>query len=87
MPRRARLFVSGAIYHVYCRVARGEFVFDDEVEARQFGYGAWPNEIVNVESRAGRSVVGSGSAGSAPLLRGLRRIGDRCRVYPTPLHR
>ena len=36
MPRRVRLFVPGAIYHVYCRVARGEFVFDDEVEAREF---------------------------------------------------
>ena len=29
MPRKPRLFVPGAIYHVYCRVARGEFVFDD----------------------------------------------------------
>lgn len=29
MPRRPRLFVPGAIYHVYCRVARGETVFDD----------------------------------------------------------
>jgi hypothetical protein len=26
----------GAIYHVYCRVARGEFVFDDDLEAREF---------------------------------------------------
>ena len=26
MPRHPRLFVPGAIYHVYCRVARGEFV-------------------------------------------------------------
>ena len=25
MPRHPRLFVPGAIYHVYCRVARGEF--------------------------------------------------------------
>jgi len=29
MPRHPRLFVPGATYHVYCRVARGEFVFDD----------------------------------------------------------
>jgi REP element-mobilizing transposase RayT len=29
MPRKPRLFVTGAIYHVYCRVARGEFVFDE----------------------------------------------------------
>ena len=36
MPRHPRLFIPGAIYHVYCRVARGEFVFDDEVEATEF---------------------------------------------------
>ena len=33
MPRHPRLFVPGATYHVYCRVARGEFIFDDGVEA------------------------------------------------------
>jgi len=31
MPRHSRLFLYGAIFHVYCRAARGEFVFDDEV--------------------------------------------------------
>lgn len=36
MPRHPRLFVPGATYHVYCRVARGEFVFDDVVEANEF---------------------------------------------------
>ena len=36
MPRRPRLFIPGAIYHVYCRVARGEFVFDDGREADEF---------------------------------------------------
>ena len=36
MPRHPRLFVSGATYHVYCRVARGEFVFDDSLEADKF---------------------------------------------------
>ena len=36
MPRKPRLFVSGATYHVYCRVARGEFVFDDRNEAAEF---------------------------------------------------
>ena len=29
MPRKPRLFVSSSIYHVYCRVARGELVFDE----------------------------------------------------------
>ncbi len=36
MPRHARLFIPGATYHVYCRVARGEFVFDDQSEAVEF---------------------------------------------------
>jgi REP element-mobilizing transposase RayT len=36
MPRKPRLFLPGAIYHVYCRVARGEFVFDDDFEAIEF---------------------------------------------------
>jgi REP element-mobilizing transposase RayT len=36
MPRHPRLFLPGAIYHVYCRVARGEFVFDDEFESMEF---------------------------------------------------
>jgi REP element-mobilizing transposase RayT len=33
MPRRPRVFVDGATYHVYCRVARGEPVFRDQLEA------------------------------------------------------
>lgn len=36
MPRHPRLFIPGATYHVYCRVARGEFVFDDDHEAIEF---------------------------------------------------
>ena len=36
MPRRPRLFVPGATYHVYCRVARGELVFDDRIESEGF---------------------------------------------------
>ena len=36
MPRKPRLFVSGATYHVYSRVARGEYVFDDPYEAEEF---------------------------------------------------
>ena len=35
MPRKPRLFVSGATYHVYCRVARGEFVFDEPNEVAE----------------------------------------------------
>jgi REP element-mobilizing transposase RayT len=36
MPRKLRLFVSEATYHVYSRVARGEFAFDDPYEAEEF---------------------------------------------------
>lgn len=36
MPRRARVFVAGAIYHVYCRTARREPVFADSSEAAKF---------------------------------------------------
>jgi REP element-mobilizing transposase RayT len=36
MPRHPRLFIPGATYHVYCRVARGEFVFNDDYEAIEF---------------------------------------------------
>ena len=36
MPRKPRLFVPGATYHVYCRVARGEFVFESPANAEAF---------------------------------------------------
>ena len=36
MPRYPRLFLPGAIYHVYCRVGRGEFVFGDGFGATGF---------------------------------------------------
>ena len=36
MPRRPRVEVEGAVYHVYNRLARGEAVFSDEREAQRF---------------------------------------------------
>ena len=36
MARSPRIFFPGAIYHVYCRTARGEMVFSDPLEARGF---------------------------------------------------
>ena len=36
MPRRPRVFVEGALYHVYNRFARGEGVFGDPEEAIEF---------------------------------------------------
>ena len=51
MPRRPRLFIPGAIYHVYCRVARGEFVFDDPLEAE-----AWVAAVREVRNLHGWQV-------------------------------
>ena len=36
MPRHPRLFVLRATFHVCCRVAHGEFVFDCDEEAIEF---------------------------------------------------
>ncbi len=36
MARSPRLFIPGGIYHVYCRVARSERVFEDSAEAQHF---------------------------------------------------
>jgi REP element-mobilizing transposase RayT len=36
MARSPRLFLPGAIYHVYCRTARGEMVFSDRDHAAEF---------------------------------------------------
>ena len=36
MARSPRIFFPGAIYHVYCRTARGEMVFSDRLEAHEF---------------------------------------------------
>ena len=36
MPRHPRLFIPIATHHVYFRVTRGEFVFDDPFEAEEF---------------------------------------------------
>jgi len=36
MPRHPRLFLPNAIYHVYCRVARGEIIFDQDTASLEF---------------------------------------------------
>lgn len=36
MPRKMRVFIPGGFYHVYCRVARGEFVFDEPSEVERW---------------------------------------------------
>jgi hypothetical protein len=40
MPRKPRLFITGAIYHVYCRVPRGEFVVDEPEAVASFIHNA-----------------------------------------------
>lgn len=52
MPRKARLFVPGATYHVYCRVARGEFVFEDPENAEAF-----LETLCDVRDRDGLSIL------------------------------
>jgi putative transposase len=36
MPRKPRVIVSGGMYHVYCRFARGQRVFAEEAQCRSF---------------------------------------------------
>ncbi len=36
MPRKPRLFVSGGIYHVYCRTHRGEMRFARKINSDSF---------------------------------------------------
>lgn len=36
MPRRARVFFEGALYHVYARVTRREGIFAERAEAEAF---------------------------------------------------
>ena len=82
MPRRPRVFVAGAWYHVYCRVARGEQTFAEPREAaalvdvirgvkREHGFGvaAWCVMATHyhVVVRAGR----------VPLWRSMRLIQGR----------
>ena len=79
MPRKPRLFVPGAIYHVYCRVARGEFVFGDLVEAEAF-----IETVRDVRDRDGLSIFAWTlmnnhyhlviKTGSVPLWRSMARL-------------
>ena len=45
MARKGRIFVPGGVYHIYCRVARGEPVFDNQIEVENWlqavSYAAW----------------------------------------------
>lgn len=53
MPRRIRLFVSGGVYHVYCRTHRGEMRFNREVDANSF-----IESVAEISSNHGLAVLG-----------------------------
>ena len=82
MPRRPRVFVAGAAYHVYCRVARGEAAFSDPREAA-----ALVAVIRDVVREHGLSVLAwcvmgthyhmAVRAGRVPLWRSMRLIQGR----------
>jgi len=82
MPRRPRVFVSGAVYHVYCRVARGEPVFSEAREAA-----ALVGVIRGVAREHGLSVLAwcvmsthyhlAVRVGRIPLWRSMRLIQGR----------
>ena len=79
MPRKSRLFVPGATYHVYCRVARGEFVFESPVNAEAF-----IETLCDVRNRDGLSILAWClmtnhyhiviTTGSVPLWRSMARL-------------
>jgi putative transposase len=79
MPRKPRLFVSGATYHVYCRVARGEFVFENPDNAEAF-----IETLRDVRDRDGLSILAWClmtnhyhiviTTGSVPLWRSMARF-------------
>lgn len=79
MPRKPRLFVPGAAYHVYCRVARGEFVFEKPDNAEAF-----IETLCDVRDRDGLSILAWClmtnhyhvvlTTGSVPLWRSMARL-------------
>jgi len=52
MPRKPRLFIPYATYHVYCRVARGEFVFANRDDSGHF-----LETLCEVRDRDGLSIL------------------------------
>jgi putative transposase len=79
VPRRARSFVDGGIYHVYCRISRGEPVFGDKGEAARF-----VGIVADVKRRDDFAVLAwcvmanhyhlAIRSGSVPLWRSIRLI-------------
>lgn len=82
MPRRRRVLVEGATYHVYARVTRREAIFADPAEA-----GAWLEVVRSAKRRDGFVVLAWClmtnhfhlvlRTGPAPLWRSMRSIQGR----------
>ena len=82
MPRPPRVFVDGAYYHVYCRVGRGEPVFQDDAEAD-----ALVKILGDVKRRDGFAVLAwcvmsnhyhlAVRSGGVPLWRSMRLVQGR----------
>lgn len=82
VPRQPRVFVDGAVYHVYCRVGRGEPVFQNQAEAE-----ALIKVLGEVKRRDGLAVLAWCimsnhyhlvlRCGQAPLWRTMRLIQGR----------
>jgi len=79
MPRKPRLFIPYATYHVYCRVARGEFVFANREDSELF-----LDTLCEVRDRDGLSILAWClmtnhyhlvlETGSVPLWRTMARL-------------
>jgi REP element-mobilizing transposase RayT len=82
VPRKARIFVAGATYHVYCRVARGERPFAEEAVA-----GAFVATVETVKREHGLTILAWClmpnhyhlviRAGELPLWRSMRLVQGR----------
>jgi hypothetical protein len=84
MPRNPRLFVPRATYHVCCRVARGEYVFDSDEEAIGWVPMGATDTLVEVAGW-GRRAPGFGCGpGPRPSwgMAGYRRIDRRALMRP-----
>ena len=82
MPRPPRVFVDGAHYHVYCRVGRGEPIFQDKAEAD-----ALVQILSDVKRRDGFAILAwcvmsnhyhlAVRSGGVPLWRSMRLVQGR----------
>ena len=80
MPRNPRHFLSGATYHAYCRVARGEFVFEDDFALRfEQAAGILFRELES-RSRSKNQVRGQVEFATLAISRYGYRIPNRCQA-------